>query len=851
MTERLRLGAASALALAAGGSLLLLARPLVAIAAGLAAVAVVLALRSPVYPLALAPLPALVLLAGGWRPTHGRELAAGLFAWLAVAVAAAALRDEASLPHRLLLAPPVALTLALGIWLALRTAGAPDHRAALLELELFFAAAVLPLLAGILVARGGELERYAAAALVPGLAGAVVLGREAFGHRVAATAGGDLDPRIAGAAVSLALVAGAWLLLAGRSSGSRALAFGSLPLMFAAFVGGTRHGPALPLVAGLVVVAALAPRTLVGRVLAGTIASASAAGVLLAAAAAGRHPWRFLVAAGARGPSRHALADHPLLGAGTGSLRGASSLVLDAGGEAGAVALVLLAAVALLAARALRNAWREGRERETALATALLVAGAAAAPTAGSLATPALIWLAAGIAVALGTRVVAAPSVVLAVSRRERTARRAQPPRRAEAPAPPQARFPGAIVSPPEGATVSGTIAVRAVPADTPAPVTAVSIEVVGPDGRRRALPSGDDAVELYAQEEHVATVRERFADAVVAALAQAGLPDAVARPAPERPWRTPPVASWETTADAGPCRLRVVTTDTSGTRIESPEVAVSVEAAAPALELALADPGELLRLELELHAEPSGPGAEAVELQLRPTGIAAWRTVAHAAPGAPLAFDTRTLPDGLYDLRAVARAGSTAVESAPLEGRRIDNTPPRATILWPEEGAVLHGTVTIRAEATDLGAGVASTLFQHSADGVTWRPVIATARAATEVELDTGRLDDGELLLRVVATDAARNSTTSAAVAVRVDNAPAPEPEPEPAPAPAPTFGPAPKILWELEHLVESQPHPDPYVQAEREALLYHLRDYVGVDGIVPRQFEALVDEAFGTEQA
>jgi O-antigen ligase len=94
---------------------------------------------------------------------------------------------------------------------------------------------------------------------------------------------------------------------------------------------------------------------------------------------------------------------------------------------------------------------------------------------------------------------------------------------------------------------------------------------------------------------------------------------------------------------------------------------------------------------------------------------------------------------------------------------------------------------------------------------------------------------------------------------------APAPEPEPvvvepapveqppravEPAPAPARILAPAghrPVVLWELEHLIAERRDPDPYVQEEREAMLFHLRAHVGPDGAIPAQFDALVADVFG----
>ena len=79
----------------------------------------------------------------------------------------------------------------------------------------------------------------------------------------------------------------------------------------------------------------------------------------------------------------------------------------------------------------------------------------------------------------------------------------------------------------------------------------------------------------------------------------------------------------------------------------------------------------------------------------------------------------------------------------------------------------------------------------------------------------------------------------------------PEPEPEPEPAPVPVPVqpepLDGAPATLWRLEQLVAAKPSEDVYVQSDREATLFLLRDYAGVDGRIPQQFDGLVWETFG----
>jgi O-antigen ligase len=75
----------------------------------------------------------------------------------------------------------------------------------------------------------------------------------------------------------------------------------------------------------------------------------------------------------------------------------------------------------------------------------------------------------------------------------------------------------------------------------------------------------------------------------------------------------------------------------------------------------------------------------------------------------------------------------------------------------------------------------------------------------------------------------------------------PAPEPVAVPAPEPVRRAATALVQLDELERLVRTQPDPDSFVQEEREVTLVSLRGFVEVDGTIPEQFRALVDDVFG----
>jgi hypothetical protein len=228
----------------------------------------------------------------------------------------------------------------------------------------------------------------------------------------------------------------------------------------------------------------------------------------------------------------------------------------------------------------------------------------------------------------------------------------------------------------------------------------------------------------------------------------------------------------------------------------------------------------------------------------------------------------------GLKGQLAAALRGGDAGEPIEAMDLRPVETLPEAVLVRPQAQEQLAGVVALEAEATEDTALV---MFQFSHEGA-WRPIPKPEARSVTADWDTTRLDDGSYLLRVLVVDDARRTTTSDPVAVSLANVgeaavpqpptpsphppdplpdpqpPTPAPEPPPVPEPAPPFPepqqpPAPELtvapdpggfkLWQLERLVAEQPAGDPFVQAEREALVYHLRDFAELDGSIPAQFD------------
>ena len=104
------------------------------------------------------------------------------------------------------------------------------------------------------------------------------------------------------------------------------------------------------------------------------------------------------------------------------------------------------------------------------------------------------------------------------------------------------------------------------------------------------------------------------------------------------------------------------------------------------------------------------------------------------------------------------------------VAGKRIDFTPPKATVTAPLAGATVSGTVPVTATATD---NVGVTSLQIQLDGVNLGA--ASASSPVTVSWNTAFSANGTHRLRAIARDLAGNIGTSADVVVTVSNAVAP----------------------------------------------------------------------------
>ena len=226
--------------------------------------------------------------------------------------------------------------------------------------------------------------------------------------------------------------------------------------------------------------------------------------------------------------------------------------------------------------------------------------------------------------------------------------------------------------------------------------------------------------------------------------------------------------ASWPIPSD-GPRLLRVRATDNAGKQ-KTELVLITIDRIRPSGALSAPIAGANLRgaaVALTATASDTAPGAvNTVTFQRSPAGAGTWADVS-TDPGSPYTatLDTTGLTDGLYDLRVFTTDTAGNAEATPATIQvRVDNTLPTGSVTSPAAGANVRGTIALTGNSADAGSGVATVQFQRSPAGAgTW-----TNQAPS---FDTTLVTDGQYDLRVVTTDNAGNTSTSAAITIRVDN--------------------------------------------------------------------------------
>ena len=155
---------------------------------------------------------------------------------------------------------------------------------------------------------------------------------------------------------------------------------------------------------------------------------------------------------------------------------------------------------------------------------------------------------------------------------------------------------------------------------------------------------------------------------------------------------------SWDTTSvTSGLYDLRTVVTDVAGNTFTTATVASRrVDNVLPLV--SLTDPGSPLSGTVTLNATASdtgGSGVANVRFQRSTAGAATWTDVCtDNAPAYTCGFNTTTVPDALYDLRALATDIAGNAAGSTVASRRIDNFIPSAVDVQTANGGATPGVI-------------------------------------------------------------------------------------------------------------------------------------------------------------
>ncbi|HEX3805677.1 MAG TPA: Ig-like domain-containing protein [Gaiellaceae bacterium] len=202
---------------------------------------------------------------------------------------------------------------------------------------------------------------------------------------------------------------------------------------------------------------------------------------------------------------------------------------------------------------------------------------------------------------------------------------------------------------------------------------------------------------------------------------------------------------------------VRVTVTDVAGNVTQQVAGPVRIDNTPPTTSIGAVAAAVRATISLSSSASDTGSGVATTGYQISAHGAATWTSV-------PASFDTTTVADGDYDLRAVATDNVGNVGYSTPVSTKVDNTPPTATL--DTIARYVRSSLTLSSETADSGSGLATTSYQLS-------PHAAATWSTIASPFDTSTVSDGDYDVRVVAIDNAGNVTNSASQLVTIDNTP------------------------------------------------------------------------------
>jgi hypothetical protein len=230
----------------------------------------------------------------------------------------------------------------------------------------------------------------------------------------------------------------------------------------------------------------------------------------------------------------------------------------------------------------------------------------------------------------------------------------------------------------------------------------------------------------------------------------------------------TPYQVAWNSASTGdGSHSISAVITDMAGNSTSTGGVGVTVDNFAPTVSVSGLPANVSGSVSVSASAS-SDTATVAYEARLLPSG--GWSAIGSSSGGSPWQVNWTPGVDGTYEVRAKATdAGGNSGTSAVVT-TRVDNTDPSGLLTAPGDGATVGGTVNLTANASDSGSGVASVTWQAQTGGGGFADIASDSSAPFSATWSVGGLPSGAYDLRIVVTDLAGNSFTSAPITVDVD---------------------------------------------------------------------------------
>ena len=205
------------------------------------------------------------------------------------------------------------------------------------------------------------------------------------------------------------------------------------------------------------------------------------------------------------------------------------------------------------------------------------------------------------------------------------------------------------------------------------------------------------------------------------------------------------------TTVPTNDYDLRIRITDNAGNVRTATPMTVHVDSTAPTV--TFSNPGTNLDGTVTLNAGTAGPDAVSVSFEASPAGANTWQVIStdNASPWTS-SFDTTTVGDGLYDIRAKAVDALGNVGTSVRTNIRIDNTAPSITTATPADAATVAAANSIVLDASEI-----VTLTGITLDGLA---TVAPTITGTHIDFATGTLGEGNHTLIATLNDLAGKTT-------------------------------------------------------------------------------------------